>query len=149
MHGKATGFSLIELLIVVAVIGVLAGIAIPTLLSAVHRGKQKRTMADVRAIAVAMESYASDNDAFPDLTPQGPVSAVLPLLQPTYMHSVPRLDAWGRDVLYEGGGEEYTLVSLGRDGAVSGPPSGPTTDFDDDLIFVMGSFVTWPAGVQD
>ena len=52
------GFSLIELLIVVVIIGIIAAIAIPNLLNAVQRGKQKRSMSDMRALATAIEAYA-------------------------------------------------------------------------------------------
>ena len=149
MRRNAPGFTIIELLIVVAVIGIIATIAIPNLLSAVQRGKQKRTMADVRSIAVAGETYASDNDAMPALTPQGSVYALEAALEPTYLRSLPRLDGWGRDILYGSDGDEYTLVSLGKDGLVSGPASGPTTNFKDDLIFSTGSFIAWPVGTQD
>ena len=48
MRRKDKGFTLIELLIVVAIIGIIAAIAIPNLLNAIDRGKQKRTMADLR-----------------------------------------------------------------------------------------------------
>ncbi len=59
------GFTLIELLIVVAIIGIIAAIGIPNLLNAVDRAKQKRTMADIRAIGTAVESYAVDANNYP------------------------------------------------------------------------------------
>ena len=65
MKKRESGFTLIELLIVIAIIGILAAIAIPNLLNAVQRGKQKRTMSDMRALATAIEAYAVDNNQFP------------------------------------------------------------------------------------
>src|SRR5258706_1489699 len=62
---KEKGFTLIELLIVVAIIGIIAAIAIPNLLNAIDRGKQKRTMADMRSVGTAVESYAVDNNVYP------------------------------------------------------------------------------------
>src|SRR4030095_5717 len=76
------GFTLIELLIVVAIIGIIAAIAIPNPLSAIDRGKQKRTMADIRSLRTAVESYAVDNNFYPKVSTY---AAVTPFLQPIYI----------------------------------------------------------------
>ena len=61
------GFTLIELLIVVAIIAILAAIAVPNFLEAQTRSKVARVYADLRSAAIAMESYAVDNNGYPPL----------------------------------------------------------------------------------
>ena len=60
-----TGFTLIELLIVVAIIAILAAIAVPNFLEAQTRSKVARSLADMRSIATAIESYRVDNNKLP------------------------------------------------------------------------------------
>ena len=63
MTGK--GFTLVELLIVVAIIGILAAIAIPNFLGAQTRAKVARARADMMTITTAIEAYAVDNNDYP------------------------------------------------------------------------------------
>lgn len=65
-HRRALqGFTLVELLIVVAIIAILASIAIPNLLQAQTRSKVARAKADVRSLATALESYHTDWNSYP------------------------------------------------------------------------------------
>jgi len=58
-------FTLIELLIVVAIIAILAAIAVPNFLEAQTRSKVSRAKADMRTLATGLESYAVDNNKYP------------------------------------------------------------------------------------
>lgn len=85
------GFTLIELLIVVAIIGILAAIAVPNFLNAMTRAKVSRSMADIRSIAMALETYRLDRNAYPPIFP--PVlmfDRYIPMTSPiSYLSSVP------------------------------------------------------------
>jgi type II secretion system protein G len=59
-------FTLIELLIVVAIIGILAAIAVPNFMNAQIRAKIARVQSDLKAMATAIEMYAMDNNRYPD-----------------------------------------------------------------------------------
>ena len=62
----SSGFTLIELLIVVAIIAIFAAIAVPNFLEAQVRSKVSRMQADLRSMAVAVESYVVDHNTYPD-----------------------------------------------------------------------------------
>jgi prepilin-type N-terminal cleavage/methylation domain-containing protein len=61
----AGGFTLIEILVVVAIIAILAAIAVPNLLEAQIRARVSRTKSDMRTLALGVEAYHVDNNAYP------------------------------------------------------------------------------------
>ncbi len=65
MHREPKAFTLIELLIVVAIIAILAAIAVPNFLEAQVRAKVSRAKADIRSAATALESYYVDYNRYP------------------------------------------------------------------------------------
>ena len=143
------GFTLIELLIVVAIIGIIATIAVPNLMTAMNRSKQTRTMADMKAIAVACENYSIDNNFYPVQTSQGPVVGISGGLSPAYMKVIPDADAWNNPLQYgtTAGGSAYTLRSFGKDGQKNGGAGG-FSSFDCDIVLQGGQFTSYPKGSQ-
>ena len=148
LNRNSKGFTLIELLIVVAIIGIIAAIAIPNLLNAIDRGKQKRTMADVRSIGTAVESYAVDTNMYPT---SASIAALSSVVSPIYIRTLPTTDGWKNNLVFTpSAGTGYTVGSGGKDGGaltVVGS-GGATTNFNDALIFINGSFVQYPEGQQ-
>ncbi len=65
MKIKSSAFTLIELLIVVAIIGILAAIAVPNFLNAQIRAKISRAQSDMRTIGQALEMYRIDQNTYP------------------------------------------------------------------------------------
>jgi len=162
MKKRESGFTLIELLIVIAIIGILAAIAIPNLLNAVQRGKQKRSMSDMRALATAIEAYAVDNNQYPTSACPGGTFTTAPtqltstsqfsLLTPTYIAQPPTRDGWQHYFFYALSGPDnqaYAVWSGGRNGTTSAAVCGTTTNFNDDIIYSNGTFIQWPEGTQN
>ncbi len=154
---------IVGLLVVVALIGIVSAIAIPNLLTAVQRAKQKRTMADIRSLAVALESYQALNNEYP------PGAAPVDLrsaLEPRFIKNVPTVDGWGHGLEYvclkdatESSGKcvGYIIGSGGKDGRfehdalletlVAQEPIA-TTNFDCDIVYSNGKFWEYPEGAQ-
>ena len=68
------------------------------------------------------------------------------------MRVLPKVDGWNKNLQYavETGGTGYTIRSAGKLGAFDsiGTYQGPTSDFECDIIFMGGQFITFPQGMQ-
>lgn len=129
---RQRGFTLIEIMVVVVIIGVLGAIVVPQFMSRPDQAKVTAAKIDIQTIATALEMYRLDNYAYPS-TQQGlEALAKRPSGLPAarnwnpqgYLKSTP-VDPWGTPYQYlnpgvqsiEGG---YDLLSLGSDGASGG-----------------------------
>jgi general secretion pathway protein G len=123
------GFSLVEILVVLVIMGLLISVVAPTVLNRADEARVQKVHADFKAIETALKIYRLDNYVYPT-TEQGLEALVEPsTLDPEprnfkaggYLAEVP-LDPWGRPYLYLSPGEngEVDLYSLGADGLSGG-----------------------------
>ena len=129
------GFSLVEILVVLVIMGLLISVVAPTVLNRADEARVQKTYADFKAIETALKIYRLDNYVYPT-TEQGLEALVeASTLDPEprnfkaggYLGDLP-LDPWGRPYLYLSPGEngEIDLYSLGADGLSGG--EGQNTD---------------------
>ena len=145
----------------ICVLGIIAAIAIPNLLNATQRAKQKRAMAEMSALAAACQSYAADNGRFPDTGHSGDsyystvdAPALGSFLAPTYIAQVIEKDPWEHSYLYgvSADGSEFILICSGSDGttkldAIPKEHVG-THCFEDDIVWEDSAFIQSPEGQQ-
>lgn len=128
---RAVGFTLIEMLVVLLVISVLAGLVGPMVFRNVGDAKQQGARAQIELLGLALDAYRLDNGRYPT-TEQGLAAlwqapAVPPLAGrwrgPYTRKGIP-LDPWDRPYVYRAPGEQmpesYDLLSYGRDGTAGG-----------------------------
>jgi general secretion pathway protein G len=132
---RATGFTLLELLVVILIIGLLTGIVGPRFLGQIGRSEVTAAKAQLDAFDKALQAYRIDTGRFPT-TAQG-LQALLvapgdePRWRGPYLKGQIPLDPWGRPFQYRSPGspgKDFDLQSLGKDGAAGG------TGDDIDLI---------------
>ncbi len=165
---KPVGTVLIEILIVVAMIGIIVGILLPNMIDGINKAKQKRTVADIYAIAIAMMSYYTDMDgaaAAGAVVHIGSYDKIKhkdigELLVPLYLEYLPVKDAWGHPFDYyfgktttEFGWElAFGVRSRGQDGKADDFAyrwgAFPPTQYHRDIVWLDGLFVTWPGFIE-
>jgi type II secretory pathway pseudopilin PulG len=128
--------------------GIISAIAIPNLLNAINRSRQKRSVADMRTIAVAIEAYGVDNQHYPLNAVS--VADLDEVLVPEYLASLPALDGWREpfEIRTADDGSWYEIASTGRDRVPGDRPGGPTRNMDCDVVYRDGQFIQWPDGIQ-
>jgi general secretion pathway protein G len=126
---RSRGFTLIEVLVVVAILGILAAIIVPRVMDRPDEAKRVAARADIGAIVQALKLYRLDNGFYPT-TDQGLAALVQrPTTNPTpgnwkqggYLERLPK-DPWGSDYQYlqPGVRGEVDVFSLGADRARGG-----------------------------
>ena len=132
---RARGFTLIEIVIAVAILAILAAIVIPRVAGRVDDARIARGKSDVQALVTALNLYKLDNYQYPS-TEQGLEALVAePGGQPEarnwkqggYIDRLPK-DPWGNDYQYISPGQhgEIDVYTLGADGQLGG--EGPAGD---------------------
>jgi len=128
------GFTLIELMVVILIIGLLATIVVQNLRSATDKAKRVKAQADISQIKSALDRYYLDAGSYPTSDQGLPALIAAPTngTDPKdwagpYIERIP-LDPWGHTYVYQSDGNEYLLKSYGADGVEGG--EGKNADID-------------------
>lgn len=128
----AAGFTLLELLVVMVIIGMLAGFVAPKFFSQIGKSEVKVARAQIDALEKALDQYRLDVGRYPS-TEQGLAAlnerpGAEPKWTGPYLKKAVPTDPWGRAYVYKHPGEhgEYDLLSYGKDGQPGG--SGEAED---------------------
>lgn len=129
---RTRGFTLLELLVVVAIIGLLVGYVGPRYFGQIGKSEVNAAKAQIDALEKALDQYRLDTGRYPGSEPGLNALVNKPDNEPKwsgpYLRKAVPLDPWGRPYLYKAPGErgDYDIVSLGKDGQPGG--SGESAD---------------------
>lgn len=124
---QTAGFTLIEILVVIVILGILGAIVVPQILSRPDSARVQAAQTDIRVLANALDVYRLDNFQYPS-SEQGLEALVqLPSGFPepknynpdAYIKKLPT-DPWGSPYVYENADGRFELFSLGADGQEGG-----------------------------
>ena len=129
--GNRRGFTLIELMVVIVILGILAGLIVPKIMGRPEQAKQLKARMQIESISTALHLYKLDNGGYPT-TEQG----LQALTEPPSSGDVPKnwrkggylekgkvpKDPWGNDFVYLSPGvhDEFDITAYGADGAAGG-----------------------------
>ena len=117
----AAGFTLIEILVVMAIIGMLAVMVAPNIFNQQAGAQRDSALSQISALEAALDTYRLDVGQYPDSL-EGLVendSGRAAWNGPYLRREVP-LDPWGNEYVYDSDGRGFTLVSYGPDGERGG-----------------------------
>ena len=135
MRQSERGFTLIEILVVVMILGLLISLAAPRIMGRTDDARIVKAKADRKAIEEALNLYRLDSGIYPtseqglDALVEEPTAGEAPRAwrEDGYLERVPP-DPWERDYVYASDGRTYVLQSLGADGEEGG--DGVDADLD-------------------
>ncbi|MCL6407492.1 type II secretion system major pseudopilin GspG [Dickeya dadantii] len=132
MERRQRGFTLLEIMVVIVILGVLASLVVPNLMGNKEKADRQKAISDIVALESALDMYKLDNSRYPT-TEQGLGALVKKPTTPPEPRSYPQ-DGYIRRLPQDPWGAEYQLVSPGRHGKVDvfsyGPDGMPDTDDD-------------------
>ena len=117
----AAGFTLIEILVVMAIIGMLAVMVAPNIFNQQAGAQRDAALSQISALEAALDTYRLDVGQYPDSL-EGLVEndSGRAVWNGPYLRREVPLDPWGNDYSYESVGRGFTLVSYGADGERGG-----------------------------
>ncbi|PAN67482.1 type II secretion system protein GspG [Enterobacter cloacae] len=117
------GFTLMELMVVIVILGVLASLVVPNLMGNKDRADRQKAVSDIVALENALDMYKLDNHRYPT-TDQGlDALVVAPTLSPLAENYNP--EGYIRRLPADPWGNEYVLISPGEHGAIDISSTGP------------------------
>ncbi len=127
--GSKSGFTLIEIMVVIIILGILVGLIVPRLMEEPEKARVLKARMQIESLSTALKKYKLDHGDYPT-TEQGlqalveqPSIGKIPQKYPEkgYLPKIPK-DPWGNDYIYISPGEhdDFDIVSYGADGEEGG-----------------------------